>query len=270
MNASTLRKISVLAAIALVASTLWLHKSLRVVSAATRFTGPMSSQTLALSADDSLLAVANPDTNSITLFDVRTASSVRLAEIRVGNEPNGVALSPDGSRAYVANTVSGTVTVLTLDPTNPNYGTVATNITVGTEPYGLALTPGGRKLYVANARSNSVSVIDTSTNQVIGTIANAGPEPRGLAITNSGGDDTQETVFVTQFLSLPVAGKFDGADDAKAGHVTVISAATDTVTGDIVINPVGDTGFKAAGDALARIAAPATPVAEDFKFYVPG
>src|SRR5207302_1219439 len=27
-----------------------------------------------------------------------------------------------------------------------------------------------------------------------------------------------------------------------------------------------DTGFKAAGDALARIAAPATPAPEDFKF----
>ena len=46
--------------------------------------------------------------------------------------------------------------------------------------------------------------------------------------------------------------KVDGADDAKAGHVTVISAATDTVVGDIVINPVADTGFKAAGDALQR------------------
>src|SRR6185436_13889509 len=61
-------------------------------------------------------------------------------------------------------------------------------------------------------------------------------------------------------------GKVDGADDAKAGHVTVISAATDAVVADIVINPMADTGFKAAGDALARIAPPATPAPEDFKF----
>ena len=94
-----------------------------------------------------------------------------------------------------------------------------------------------------------------------------GPEPRGIAITNSGaGDDYQETVLVTQFLSLPVEGKVDGADDAKAGHVTAISAATDTVIGDIVVNPLADTGLKAAGDALQRIAPPATPVAADFKF----
>lgn len=260
---------SLLFVFALLATAMfWLRNSLPIASAAgpARFTGATSSQPLALNADDSLLAVANPDNNSVSIFDLKPASPARLGEIRVGSEPNGVALSPDGSRAYAANSVSGTVSVLTLDPNNPNYGTVTTTIAVGTEPYGLALTPSGRKLYVTNSRSNSVSVIDTATNQVTRTIANAGIEPRGIAITNAGGDDAQETVYVSQFLSLPVPGKFDGADDAKAGHVTVISAATDTVTGEVVLNPLADTGFKAAGDALARIAAPATPTADDFKF----
>jgi uncharacterized protein (TIGR03437 family) len=268
MQATTLLQRCGLATALIVTATLCCRSSFPVVSAAgpTRFTGPTSSQPLALSADDALLAVANPDNNSITLFDVRTSAPTRLAEIRVGTEPNGVALSPDGSRAYVANTVSGTVTVLALDSSTPGYGTVATTIAVGTEPYGLALTPSGRKLYVANARSHTVSVIDTATNQVTRTISNAGIEPRGIAITNSGGDDAQETVYVTQFLGLPVPGKFDGADDAKAGHVTVISAATDTVIGDVTISPLADTGFKAAGDALARVAPPAAPTADDFKF----
>jgi len=84
-----------------------------------------------------------------------------------------------------------------------------------------------------------------------------GIEPRGIAITNSGGADTAETVYVTQFLALPAPGKQDGSDDAKVGKVTVISAATNTVTGSITLNPIADTGFKAAGDALARIAPPA-------------
>src|SRR5438105_14817033 len=112
MQTNTLVKISILAALPVTAAILWFHNKLPVVKAATRFTGPTSSQPLALSADDSLLAVANPDNNSVTFFDVRTATAVRLAEVRVGTEPNGVTLSPDGTRAYVANTVSGTVTVL--------------------------------------------------------------------------------------------------------------------------------------------------------------
>ena len=232
----------------------------------TRFAGPTSSQPLALSGDDSVLAVANPDNNSVTLFDLRSSPLARLVEVRVGVEPNGVALSPDGSRGYVANTVSGTVTVLTLDRASPSYATATATIAVGAEPYGLALTPSGRKLYVTNARSNTVSVIDTSTNQVIRTIANVGIEPRGIAITNSGGDDSQETVYVTQFLALPIAGKLDGADDAKNGRVTIISVATDTVTGEITLPPLANAGFNAAGDALARIAPPAAPAPADFRF----
>ena len=66
-------------------------------------------------------------------------------------------------------------------------------------------------------------------------------------------DDNDETLYVTQFLSLPIAGKVDGEDDAKAGHVTVISTATDTVLADASLNPIADTGFKALGDAIARI-----------------
>ena len=232
---------------------------------APRFTGPTSSQPLALSADDSLLLVANPDNNTVTLFDLR-AGNARLAEIPVGREPNGVALSPDGTRAYVANTLDGTVSVLSINRTAGSYGGVLRTITVGVEPYGLALTPSGRRLYVTNSRSNTVSVIDTASDYALTTINNVGPEPRGIAITNGGGDDAQETVFVTQFLALPVAGKLDGADDAKAGHVTIISAATNTVIGDVALNPMTNSGFLAAGDALQRIAPPANPVAADFRF----
>jgi YVTN family beta-propeller protein len=263
-----MRKRMLLAGFLAAGAVVWTHEAKDIVSAQTapRFTGPTSSQPIALSADDWLLAVANPDNNTVSIFDVRNGANTRVAQVPVGIEPNGVAVSPDGSRIYVANTVSGTVSVLAADRTNLAYGTGITTIPVGTEPYGIALTPSGRKLYVANARSNSVSVIDTATNQVIKTITDAGIEPRGIAITNNGGIDSAETVFVTRFLSLPAPGKPDGTDGAETGRVTVISAATDTVTGTMILNGIADTGFKAAGDALARIPAPATPMPDDFKF----
>ncbi len=250
----------------LLAAALFTRHSDRVLAQQppARFTGPTSSQPLALSADDSLLLVANPDNNTVTLFDTKNANT-RLAEIPVGTEPNGVALAPDGARAYVANTIDGTVSVLSINRTTGSYGALLRTITVGAEPYGLALTPTGRKLYVTNSRSNSVSVIDTA-DYTVTTINNVGFEPRGVAITNGGGDDSLETVFITQFLALPVAGKLDGADDAKAGHVTVISAATNAVLADVVINPIANTGFMAAGDALQRIPPPATPAPADFRF----
>jgi YVTN family beta-propeller protein len=218
------------------------------------FTGPTSSQPLALTASDEFLAAVNPDNNSVSFFDLREDSNRRLAEVPVQTEPNGVAMMPDGSKAYVANTVSGTVSVIRLNIENGIISKPSKHIVVGTEPYGLVLTPNGSKLYVSNARSNNISVIDTVLDQVIQTISSVGPEPRGLAMTNDGdADDNDETLYVTQFLSLPIPGKVDGQDDAKAAHVTVISTATNSVTGQATINPVANSGFNANGDSIARI-----------------
>ena len=216
------------------------------------FGAPTSSQPLALSADGELLAVANTDTDSVSFFDTSRGTPRFIDEVPVGREPGGVALAPDGSEAYVANTLDGTVSVLKLTG-NRKKVRVHKVIQVGTEPYGVAVTPNGDHVYITNARSNSVSVINARNNHVVDTIEDVGIEPRGLAITNSG-DDEDEIVYVTQFLSLPLPGKVDGADDAKAGYVTRISTKTNTVIDQIALAPIADTGFKAAGDALARIA----------------
>src|SRR5207237_3789637 len=141
-------------------------------------------------------------------FGLRFDRNRLLARVPVQTEPNSVAMLPDGSKAYVANTVSGTVSVIPLNIQNGIISRPSKHIPVGVEPYGLALTPNGKKLYVSNSRSDSVSVIDTTTDTVIRTIQNVGPEPRGIAISNDGdADDNDETVYVTQFLSLPIAGK---------------------------------------------------------------
>jgi YVTN family beta-propeller protein len=215
-----------------------------------RFSGPQSSQPLALSADDEILVVANADNNTVSIFDLKHGR--KIAEEPVQTEPNGVAVMPDGKTAFAANTVSGTVSVIKIH--GKGNASTTKHIPVGVEPYSMVLTPNATRLYVANARSNSISVIDTQTEEVIHTVQNVGIEPRGLAITNDGDDDdSDETLYVTQFLSLPISGKIDGADDAKAGHVTLISTATNAVIGQVILNPIPDTGFKANGDALARI-----------------
>ena len=190
----------------------------------------------------------------MSFFDVRGDKNRKLAEVPVQIEPNGVAFLPDGTKLYVANTVSGTVTVIKTNIANGVISRPTLHIRVGTEPYGLALTPNGKKLYVSNTRSDSISVIDTASDTVTKTILGVGVEPRGLAITNDGdADDLDETVYVTNFLSLPVPGTVDGQDNAKSGRVTVLSTATDSVIGTVTINPIADTGFKATGDAIARI-----------------
>jgi YVTN family beta-propeller protein len=245
---------AVLAAVVSLVISIYFFTTPSAAQAITRFNGPTSSQPLSLTADDAFLVVANPDNNSVSFFDLRNDRNRRLAEVPVQTEPNGVAFLPDGTKAYVANTVSGTVSVIRTNIRNGFISKPTIHIPVGTEPYGLVLTPNGRKLYVSNSRSDSISVIDTATDTVIKTISNAGFEPRGMAITNDGDDDdNDETLYVTQFLSLPTFGRVDGQDDAKNGFVTVISTNTDSVVGNVTLNPIADTGFRASGDAIARI-----------------
>ena len=224
--------------------------------AASPRTGPSSSP-IAVAPDDKSVWVVNPDDDSVTWFEVRADGLRSRKQIRVGDEPTNLAISPDGKFVYVSNTASGTVSVIRTKGDSPR---VVETIRVGTEPYGLAFTPNGKKLYVANARSNDVSVIDPGDNDVIRTIRDVGLEPRGVAVTDDGdGKDTDEKVYVTQFLGVDRPGVLIGRDDYKEGRVAVISVREDRVIEQIALAPLADTGFKSNGSALDRIAAVTPP-----------
>jgi len=222
-----------------------------------RLQAPSSSSPIAVSPDDRSVWCVNHDTDTVTQFDVIEDGLLKRHEIRVGDEPSQLAIAPDGKYVYVSNTASGTVSVIRVRRSGSR---VVDTIRVGTEPYGMAFTPNGRKLYVACARSNDVYVIDPRDNKVSRVITGVGLEPRGVAITNDGDRrDRDEKVYVTQFLGVERPGVLIGRDDYKEGRVTVISVADDGVSGEVVLNPIADTGFRSNGSALDRIAAANPP-----------
>src|SRR5215471_10814327 len=118
--------------------------------------------------------------NSVTVIDTTTNKVVTTVD--VGLAPAGVAVTPDGSKVYVANrAVSGTVSVI-----DTATNAVSATIAVGSNPVGVAVNPDGSKVYVANqSRHSTVSVIDTSTSSVSTTI-DVGPTPFGVAVTPDG------------------------------------------------------------------------------------
>ncbi|MSV29943.1 MAG: hypothetical protein EXQ52_14540 [Bryobacterales bacterium] len=267
LNRRILSSAALPVALALLAGSVYIGRRTPLFAQAlsTRFPGATSSQPLAISADGAVLVSVNPDNDTVSVFDVSQDRNRRIAEVRVGSEPNGVAVVPNGSRAFIANSVSGTVTSMQIYRGGVG-GRVLRHIPVGTEPYAVVMTPNGRKLYVANARSNTISVIDPNTNSVIRTV-NVGPEPRGLAVTNNGdANDDDETLLVTHFLALPSPGRVDGEDDSKLGFVTALSTRDESMIAQISLRPMPDTGFKAAGDAIGRMAPPATITEADLKF----
>ena len=100
-----------------------------------------------------------------------------MATIPVGSEPLGVAFTPDGTQAYVANIGSNTVSVIAT-ATN----TVVAEVTV-IEPAAVAVSPNGQDVYVAKAiyTNAKVRVIATATNTKVAAIP-VGHVPAGLAI----------------------------------------------------------------------------------------
>ncbi|HXZ73875.1 MAG TPA: alkaline phosphatase family protein, partial [Streptosporangiaceae bacterium] len=100
--------------------------------------------------------------------------------IKVGANPQAIAITPDGSTAFVANYGSDTVT-----PIRTVSRRAGTPIPVGKQPRAIAITPDGRTAYVVNYGSDTVTPINTSTRQA-GTPIPVGKQPRAIAITPNG------------------------------------------------------------------------------------
>jgi YVTN family beta-propeller protein len=118
------------------------------------------------------IIVINNETNKI------------MSTIPVGQYPCGVAVTPDGSKIYVANGGSDSNNIVVIDTATQQ---VKDTILVGQSSCSVAVTPDGSKIYVANggSDSNSVIVIDTATQQVKNTIP-VKQCPCGVVITPDG------------------------------------------------------------------------------------
>ncbi len=122
--------------------------------------------------------MACPNINRIIPIDI--ATNTTGTPLNWGNDPFGLAITPDGKTAYVLNNNLNTVTPITI-ATN----TLGTPIVVGSNPFDIAITPDGKKAYVANISSANVTSIDLATNTVDATII-VGGGPFSIAITPNG------------------------------------------------------------------------------------
>ena len=119
--------------------------------------------------------------DSVSVIDT-TTNTVTGSAIPVGSVPDTVAVTPDGSRAYVTNFLGDSVSV--IDTTTNSV--TGSPIPVGNLPVGVAISPDGTRAYVANLGGDSVSVIDTTTNTVTGSPIPVGDSPQQLAVTPDG------------------------------------------------------------------------------------
>ncbi|MBN1135256.1 MAG: beta-propeller fold lactonase family protein [Anaerolineae bacterium] len=102
---------------------------------------------VALAKGDAELWVVNSASNDVSVINIGTPTHpARVAHIPVGDNPRGIVLAPDGNRAYVNNTLAGTVSVI-----DTSAYTVTDVLTVTTLPLPPVLLHG-KRLFFSSAR----------------------------------------------------------------------------------------------------------------------
>lgn len=196
---------------------------------------PSKSGTVAITGNDKLVAMVNPETGSISVFE--TATDTRIANVKTGREPSSIAIGPDDDTAYVANRADATVVKITGLKTSPK---VSAPVDVGSEPTGVALSPTGKRLFVAEFAEGRVSVIDTETMKVTATITEP-DRPKALAVTNNGdASDADELLVVPEFFGEPNGQ--EGTDTSRTGRIRLYKLSDLGAAGSITLAPIAS-GF---------------------------
>jgi YVTN family beta-propeller protein len=197
---------------------------------------------LVASPDGSKVYVANQNSGTVSVIrtsdnsvvDINPATTT-VDSIKVGSQPQFLAVNTAGSRLYVTNFGSNTVSVIDtatykLIDTNPATTTVD-SIQVGSNPRGIAYvqTATGGRVYVVNRSSGTVSVINADTNKLIDT---------NTATTTV---DAIKVGSTPQQIAISPDKKFAYVTNYGSTSVSVINLATNKVDATIAVasTPMG-------------------------------
>ncbi len=170
------------------------------------------------------------------------------SSVTVGDDPEAMAVSPNGRTAYVANWGDGTLSVLSIGAGGEltPKATIDANLD---EAAGVALTPDGRSLYVANWDSNNVAqfrvLSDGSLTPMATATLPAGQEPDFVAVTPNG-----KHAYVTNYEDGTVSEYAIGASGGLSplGHVTAGAAESNMYSATIA--PNGSTIYVPTGSGV--------------------
>jgi phospholipase C len=197
---------------------------------------------VALSGDTLYFADTGNDTVAVinaAALDPSNYENPPETLIHVGFNPEGLAVTPDGSHVWVAETgpQTGQPSLGGISVISAATDTVTSRLNLPSDPREIAFSPSGGTAYVTTG--DGLLVINTATLKVVTVIRGLG-NPEDVAVSPDG-----KTVYVTNTVQ---------------GLVDVISAAANKVTDTIkvgqlpwqlVLSADGSTIYVADGDSNA-------------------
>jgi RHS repeat-associated protein len=215
-----------------------------------------AARVLVVAQEDNRLAVVNPDTGSV------------LGHVALPYEPQAVAISADGARAYVVYGNSR------LTAVNLSARSVIATWTIGGELRSLVLTSGETELAVADAGPNRLLGVSTATGAINRQLALA-HEPRALVradgdaklvvgavngwlITVDGGSFSvlSQRKLADEIRSLAwwQAGARALAVHKRADSVSLVDVAANQVTGVVALDGDPDHAAVAQSSGIGYVA----------------
>lgn len=171
-----------------------------------------------------------PDINN-GLFVVNTATNKVVATIP-GAPGVAVAITPDGTRAYVQSLFSSSTGIPVIDTANNTIVTTIMGVP-GAFSFGIADTPNGLTIYATGGGAGVVSAISTSSNSVTAIPTTGAPE--GIVITPDG----SRAYFVLQQGAGEFVGVIDTATNTQEATTIPIGNVTDFAVAFLAITPDG-------------------------------
>ena len=212
-------------------------------------TGPHE---VAISPDGNIAAVVSYGDgrqagSSVSLFDVPTATALKVIDLSPHRRPHGILWMPDGQRLLITTEGSGSLIMVDTEE-----GEVISAIKTGQKvSHMVSLSPDASIAYVTNIGSDSITVVDLEAGRVVETVA-AGKETEGVAVSPDGKElwvtnRDEDTVYIfdtetftrlatieTGSMPIRVAispdGKHAVVSNARDGTINVIDVAERVVT----------------------------------------
>lgn len=181
------------------------------------------------------LVASNTADDTLSIVDL---STLRTTTLELDDEPEHMALAPDGLLLAIGNIAAGTISLVSLE-----HERELARVPGLFDPHNLTFSPDGALLYVANLGANHVSVIDVASARVVDEI----PVGRPPAVAAAGGIGAEFQGIIN--VTPTPDGRLGFAAHGEANELAVIDLRTRELKKSVAL---GELPWRAYGTADGR------------------